>query len=187
MLVAGGYNSDSYYYYDSESDPEGKDHGYYYYSSSSTDCSNSGFLSSTEILLPGYNEWTYAAALPEPVTVPASVSLHNNIYLIGEIFSVIRLFCIFSLSAGNYADYTSRGTVWEWNSEAEEWIFNGNTGDDRSFSAASLVPLSSGIMDYCSESSPYRAYRNQEDKEEKPLKKIHAMMVEAKKKKDTSA
>ena len=145
MLVAGGFNYyDNYYYYDSESDPEGKDHGYYYYSSSSTDYStdysNSGFLSSTEILLPGYNEWTYAAALPEPVAYTASVSLNNNIYLIGEIFSVIRLFCIFSLSAGTYADYTSRGTVWEWNSEAEEWIFNGNTGDDRSFSAASLVP-----------------------------------------------
>ena len=160
MLVAGGFNYD-----------------------------DSGFLSSTEILLPGYNEWTYAAALPEPVSTPASVSLHNNIYLIGEIFSVIRLFFIFPLSAGNYADYTSRGTVWEWNSEAEEWIFNGNTRDDRSHSAASLVPLSSGIMDYCSESSSFTSgpYRDQEDKEERPMKKIHAMMVEPRKKKDTSA
>ena len=142
-------------------------------------------LHSTEILLPGYNYWTYSASLPVPVASTASVSLHN-IYLIGEIFLVNEIVLHPSLSAGNYADYTSSKTVWEWNSEAEEWTISGYTEDDRSYSGAALVSLSSGIMDFCYESSPSTSgpYRNQE--EEKPMMKIHAKMAEAKKKKDTS-
>ena len=81
LLVAGGYYTDYYYYYDSESDPSAKDHYYYYYSTDYYSPSNS--LLSTEILLPGYSYWTYAASLPVPVAYTASVSLHNIIYLIG--------------------------------------------------------------------------------------------------------
>jgi len=123
-------------------------------------------LHSTEILLPGYNYWTYSASLPVPVASTASVSLHN-IYLIG-----------------NSADYTSSKTVWEWSSEAEEWTISGYIKDDRASSGAALVSLSSGIMDFCYESSPSTSgpYRDQE--EDEPMMKIHAKMAEAKKKKD---
>ena len=84
LLVAGGYNVNG-----------------------STD-----YLSSTEILLPGYSYWSYAASLPVPVAYTASVSLHN-IYLIGEILSVNEIVLHPPLSAGNSADYTSSKTVWE--------------------------------------------------------------------------
>ena len=52
----------------------------------STYDSESTYLRSTEILIPGYQHWIYIAeSLPEPVSYTSSVSLYNNIFLLGEI------------------------------------------------------------------------------------------------------
>ena len=96
----------------------------------------------------------------------------------------MRLFCILLSRQGT--TQTTPAARRSGSSEAEEWTISGYTEDDRSYSGAALVSLSSGIMDFCYESSPSTSgpYRNQE--EEKPMMKIHAKMAEAKKKKDTS-
>ena len=40
----------------------------------------------TESFIPGHDDsWTSVSSLPEPVSYGSAVSLHNNIYLIGEI------------------------------------------------------------------------------------------------------
>ena len=96
FLVAGGYNSNSYYYYDSDSDLSKKDRSHYYYTYdyySTNDYSNSGFLSSTEIYIPGWDSWKYADPLPKPVAAAAHVSHvshNNNIYLLGDILGYSR-------------------------------------------------------------------------------------------------
>ena len=78
--MTGGYNYDDYYYYyDSESDADTR---YHYYS---TYGYPSYYLTSTEIYIPGQDyAWSFASPLPEPVYYTGSVSLYNNIYLIGE-------------------------------------------------------------------------------------------------------
>ena len=98
FLVAGGYNSNSYYYYDSDSDLSKKDRSHYYstydyYYYSTNDYSNCGFLSSTEIWIPGWDSWKYADPLPKPVAGAAHVSHvshNNNIYLLGDILGYSR-------------------------------------------------------------------------------------------------
>ena len=57
------------------------------------DLPDGGFLSSTEIWIPGWDSWKYADPLPEPVAGAAHVSLYNNIYLLGN-----DVFCIIIIS-----------------------------------------------------------------------------------------
>ena len=90
--MTGGYSynyEDYYYYYDSESDVDTKLSYSTYYNSGYSTYSYSGYsdsyLSSTEIYIPGQDySWSFASPLPEPVAYLGSVSLYNNIYLIGK-------------------------------------------------------------------------------------------------------
>ena len=42
--------------------------------------------------------------------------------------------------------------MYEWDAEEEEWNLDGKILDGRSNVGLSLVPLASGVMDYCSSS-----------------------------------
>ena len=51
-----------------------------------TDFSTTFSTELAEIFIPGHDDsWTSVPSLPEPVAYGSAVSLHNNIYLIGEI------------------------------------------------------------------------------------------------------
>ena len=55
-------------------------------SSNFTYHSESTYLRSTEILIPGYQHWIYIKeSLPEPIAYTSYVNLENNIFLLGEI------------------------------------------------------------------------------------------------------
>ena len=69
-----------YYYHDSESDADARHHYSY-----STYSYSDKYLSSIEIYIPGQDSsWSYASPLPESVLYAGSISLYNNIYLIGK-------------------------------------------------------------------------------------------------------
>ena len=55
--------------------------------------------------------------------------------------------CCTQFCLGNYRDYSDH--VYEWDAEEEEWNLDGKILEGRSQIGLSLVPLSSGIMDYC--------------------------------------
>ena len=79
--MTGGYSYEVYQY-DSKSEDE---KSFYYYSTYGYPNYSYLQLSSTEIYIPGQDYgWSFASPLPEPVYYTGSVSLYNNIYLIGE-------------------------------------------------------------------------------------------------------
>lgn len=98
----------------------------------------SRYLSSTEIWSPGDSSWTTLEYSPLHVRRTAfyagTVSLNNNIYLFGN----------FEGGVTSHAD-----TVYEFNGDKEEWTIHGTIHERRSHVGVSLVPLSSGVLDYC--------------------------------------
>ena len=68
---------------------------------------------------------------------------------------------------GTYSDQ-----VYEWDGEEEEWTLNGNILNGRFYTGLSLVPLSSGVMDYCSTS---RDVKDQETVVDSPIPDIPDM------------
>ena len=119
-------------------------------------------LSSTEIYIPGSDQWTFAHSLPEPVGFPAHVNLNNHIYLLGEISVVQTTVIVTPNSSGNFVGgegvrSVTKNTVYVWSGEEEEWILGkGSLSEGVGFAGGSLVPVSSGILDpeICREYEP---------------------------------
>ena len=76
--MTGGYYYT--YYYDHK---DQKNH--YYYNPTTASSDDPYHLTSTEIYCPGYDSaWSFASPLPRGAAYVGSVSLNNNIYVIGK-------------------------------------------------------------------------------------------------------
>ena len=129
-------------------------------------------LTSTEILIPGNNNWTYAQPLPEPLYFPSYISLYNNIYLFGKL----------SWPQGEHANvesYYAGDSVYVWNGDAEDWgLGKGSLLESKAMAGASVVPAET--LDYCLEPSSRRSTNGPQWNLEDlpwPLKLIHERMA----------
>merc|ERR1712066_621754 len=117
---------------------------------------DSSYLSSTEIFCPDYDSaWTVMSPLPLTRSYCEAVTLNNKIYLIGN------------WNTGN-GDH-----VYEWDGEEEEWTLHGTILTERTNVGVSLVPLSSGVMDYCSTSSDVKDEETVEDSPDPNLEDLN--------------
>ena len=80
--MTGGY----YYYIGYDYDSGSKDQKDHYYNPTTSSSSyDDPYLTSTEIYCPGYDSaWSFASPLPWGGAYVGSVSLYNNIYVIGK-------------------------------------------------------------------------------------------------------
>ena len=79
--MTGGY----YYYIGYDYDSGSKDQKDHYYNPTTSSSYDDPYLTSTEIYCPGYDSaWSFASPLPWGGAYVGSVSLYNNIYVIGK-------------------------------------------------------------------------------------------------------
>ena len=83
-------------------------------------------------------------------------------------------FCKKNVFLGGYTSSSSYSDeVYEWDGEEEEWTLHGTILTERTNVGVSLVPLSSGVMDYCSTSSDVKDEETVEDSPDPNLEDLN--------------
>ena len=100
---------------------------------------------------------------------------------------ILSYFSHFS-GSGTFFENTTN-SIYKWEGDEEKWKYaEGSLLVAREFAAASLIPVSSGIFDYCQEYEPGTTTTNEPNKKKedrpRPWKRMQERL-EARKKKDS--
>ena len=106
-----------------------------------------GTLSSTELLLPSADSWTYSAALPSPRSYLRGATLNNKVVVTGT--NSGKYYNSLHNDAGGFGqDYDFYNDILEFSAEEQIWKKVGSMTMKRISHATSVINYNS-IEDYC--------------------------------------
>ena len=110
---------------------------------------DSGYLDSTELLLPSATSWSYSAALPSPLSSLRGATLDNKVVITGtNSDNFIKYYNSLHNDAGGHNSDFFYNDILEFSAEEQVWKKVGSMTMKRSSHAISVINYNS-IEDYC--------------------------------------